>query len=285
MQHPFDVLKAEYLALLSKAKITRASEAKSRAAEIIKLKPHYAPVSEKTGVPIIWLMAINERESGSSLLSYLGNGQRLNRVTTIVPKGRGPWADWPSGAVDGLTCEHLVGLNGWDWPFSLYHEEAWNGFGPRDHGKHTGYLWSGTDVYTGGKYVADGIWNPNFSDPQLGTVPIMLALIALDGSLELPDWPKASPWPDIPAPIASPVGHDGGAHGVVWLQDSLNTLLTGKIDQPLKDDGSYGRMTAAAVRLFQQEYGLQVDGLAGPITLDAIQKALTPSPLPQAAAP
>src|SRR5258705_10572295 len=33
----------------------------------------------------------------------LGNGQALNRKTTIVPKGRGPFNSWEEGAVDALV--------------------------------------------------------------------------------------------------------------------------------------------------------------------------------------
>src|SRR5258708_6831763 len=80
---------------------------------------------------------------------------------------------------------------------------AVNGFGPRAHGRHTGYLWSWTNIYTGGKYVADGKWDPDHVDEQCGMVPMMAALLSagrrmrlsagrsLDASLALADAP---PW-------------------------------------------------------------------------------------------
>ncbi len=40
-------------------------------------------------------------------------------------------------------------------------------------------------------------------------------------------------------------------------------------------DGSYGVGTAAAVKQFQVAKGLTIDGIAGPLTLAAIQAALT----------
>lgn len=49
---------------------------------------------------------------------------------------------------------------------------------------------------------------------------------------------------------------------VKWLQTSLNTLL----GISLKVDGIYEEKTRQAVKRFQREHNLQVDGIAGPIT-------------------
>ena len=119
MQHPYLSLQGEYLDDLSKLVITRAEEAMKRAEEILPLKSHYEPVAEETKAPVVFLMALNERESGSSLRTYLANGERLNRVTRLVPKGRGPWPTFEAGCIDGLAYEHLVGLD-WSagWPFN-----------------------------------------------------------------------------------------------------------------------------------------------------------------------
>lgn len=57
---------------------------------------------------------------------------------------------------------------------------------------------------------------------------------------------------------------------VALLQNNLNAL-----NYPCgKADGIYGQNTAAAVRKFQENHGLTVDGKAGPLTQAAIQKAL-----------
>jgi putative chitinase len=61
------------------------------------------------------------------------------------------------------------------------------------------------------------------------------------------------------------------AHSTTWLQISLNKL---GIDPPLDTDGTYGPMTAAAVKDFQAAHGLEVDGKVGPATLAAIDAAL-----------
>jgi putative chitinase len=65
----------------------------------------------------------------------------------------------------------------------------------------------------------------------------------------------------------------GGAdsHGTLWVQHALNVLGA---SPSLKEDGSYGPTTAAAVRAFQQAHGLAADGKMGPPTIAAIQTAL-----------
>jgi putative chitinase len=60
-------------------------------------------------------------------------------------------------------------------------------------------------------------------------------------------------------------------HSTTWLQVSLNKL---GVDPPLVPDGSYGPLTAAAVKDFQESQGLDADGKVGPETLAAIDAAL-----------
>ena len=60
-------------------------------------------------------------------------------------------------------------------------------------------------------------------------------------------------------------------HSTAWLQASLNRLGA---DPALIPDGSFGPMTAAAVKAFQTKHGLAADGKANPETLTAVDKAL-----------
>lgn len=64
---------------------------------------------------------------------------------------------------------------------------------------------------------------------------------------------------------------DSGA-AVKRLQERLRAL--GYLDAPAT--GFYGPLTAAAVRRFQAEHRLGVDGVAGPLTLAALDKAAAP---------
>jgi putative chitinase len=60
-------------------------------------------------------------------------------------------------------------------------------------------------------------------------------------------------------------------HGTFWVQQALNKLGTTPAITP---DGTYGPLTAAAVRNFQQAHGLEADAKLGPLTIAAIEKAL-----------
>jgi len=57
---------------------------------------------------------------------------------------------------------------------------------------------------------------------------------------------------------------------VRWLQDSLNKILRIR----LSVDGIIGEKTRKAVKAFQRKYGLQEDGVAGPITKAKIREIL-----------
>lgn len=274
MKHPFSLLAPEYDALLRSVKITR-TDVVPIARRLLSYKARYLCVSQTIGVPIAVLAALHERESTANFRTYLGNGETLNRVTRLVPKGRGPFESWEAGADDALRLEHFDTVKnepgGWSWAKALYECEMWNGFGPRAHGRHTGYLWSGTSQYDGGKYVADGVWSPTTKDQQLGVVPIMLTMIALDATLAFA--PVVIVDDEHPlAPVAPPIGLGGSSpDDVRRLQNWLNKIHV--TDIPLALDGSYGRRTRTAVMAFQSAHGLVVDGLAGPITLAALVAA------------
>lgn len=55
-----------------------------------------------------------------------------------------------------------------------------------------------------------------------------------------------------------------------WVQTSLNALGYG----PLTVDGNFGKISARALRAFQADHGIAVDGIAGGETDDAITTAL-----------
>jgi peptidoglycan hydrolase-like protein with peptidoglycan-binding domain len=63
---------------------------------------------------------------------------------------------------------------------------------------------------------------------------------------------------------------------VMWLQGTLNAYL--KPTTPLAVDGSYGPLTTAAVEAAQTKLGINVDGVAGDITMAALSAILAPPP-------
>jgi putative chitinase len=70
------------------------------------------------------------------------------------------------------------------------------------------------------------------------------------------------------------IQNDPSLHSTAWVQVSLNTLGA---EPPLIVDGSFGPLTAAAVKDFQESHGLDADGRIGPATLAAIDAALEAS--------
>jgi peptidoglycan hydrolase-like protein with peptidoglycan-binding domain len=96
--------------------------------------------------------------------------------------------------------------------------------------------------------------------------------------------PHAAPAPTAnhqPAPArqeATTTSHGELAHGargdaVHELQSSLGHLgYSGTHGKPLRMDGDFGANTQAAVKAFQHDHGLKVDGVAGSKTLDAIHQ-------------
>lgn len=71
-------------------------------------RPRYEAVSKALkakGYEVPWevIAVIHQRESSGNFNTYLGNGQALNKKTTIVPKGRGPFSSWEEGAIDALV--------------------------------------------------------------------------------------------------------------------------------------------------------------------------------------
>lgn len=176
----FDQLEAEYAADLAAAKPTRSSEAIAVAKHLLVNRDRFLAMQSKCGVPALWVMPVFEREN-PSFSSYLGNGDSLNHPTVHVPRGRGPFPDWETGAADALTLDHITLVpEPWTWARACYQWELWNGFGPRNHGRPSGYVWSGTSIYQGGKYVADGVWSRGTWDQQLGTVILARAIADLD---------------------------------------------------------------------------------------------------------
>jgi hypothetical protein len=149
--------------------------------------------------------------------------------------------------------------------------ERFNGVGYANKGVPSAYVWSGTDQYKSGKYVADGVYDPNKVDAQLGVAGLILTMMQLDPSIKFDGpAPQAQTKPVSATPSAQPV-RDG-----IWLQNSLNRLgATPK----LVLDGIVGPATRNAVRAFQLAAGIGVDGLVGPATFKAsMMRSLPASP-------
>lgn len=164
-----------------KAKFTRSTQINAQAAKIAQNRFRYEAVARDTGVPWDVIGVIHYRESSGDFKGVLHNGQKIigtGKKTTLVPKGRGPFSTWEEAAIDALVNAPPYAARNKDWSIggTLDILERYNGLGYRNKGLPSPYLWAGTDQYTKGKYVADGKYDPNHVDQQLGVAPILMKL-------------------------------------------------------------------------------------------------------------
>ena len=237
------------------AQLTRGPEFIPVAKRLVAAKARYQAVEAKTGVPWIFIAVTHQRESSQNWERSLAQGDPWNRRSTHLPAGRGPFSSWEEAAIDALVnCGPFAARNK-DWSIGglLTLLERYNGVGYVNRGLPSPYIWSGTDQYSRGKYVRDGVFDPNEIDKQLGCAGLIMAMMKLDISIKLDDVHKE--------PI-----RDGE-----WLQSSLNTFGA---NPQLKVDGIVGSATRNAVRAFQMSQNLVVDGLVGPATFAALDAAL-----------
>lgn len=125
----------------------------------------YKAVEDITGVPAELVGAIHLQEASGNFSKYLGNGQPLSMRTTIVPKGRGPFKDWQSGAIDAMKYElNVLRLSLPDGPWTigkmLWFAEAYNGAGYFRRKLASPYVYAWSNHHQKGRFVADGVFSP-----------------------------------------------------------------------------------------------------------------------------
>lgn len=182
-------------------------------------KTRYLQIEKGTGVPWWVVAVIHEREaSGPPHWNvHIGQGDPLDRVTTHEPAGRGPFygADaFYRGALDALIdCPPYAARNtDWSPGGTLTLLERYNGLGYAQRGAPSPYVWSGTDQYERGKYVADHVYDPNVRDVQLGCAALIKCMMKIDSSIRFgAPLTQTAPTPK-PAPPAFPVS-DATKHG------------------------------------------------------------------------
>lgn len=174
--YTYEKLGPEYKRLWDTMKIIRDEAALKRVTDKInKHKAVYQAVEKDTGVPWQLIAVIHLREAGEqdigSFKRVLHNGERIvgtGRKTTLVPRGLGPFKTWHEAAVHALKLKkfHLIK----EWPPSrmLWVAEPYNGYGYRNKGLRSPYIWASTNHQQRGKYVSDGVFNPNVMDTQVG---------------------------------------------------------------------------------------------------------------------
>ena len=180
----------EYQECYDKAEVNSVllPQIKSVCGKIFDQKKRYQEVEAATKVPWYLIGAIHYRESSLNFNCFLHNGDPLHAwngkglQTVHVPIGVGPFSSWQSSAIDAITREGLeapktVGE-------CLLFAERYNGMGYHKRGVMSPYVWAGTSLYSGGKYVADGKFDPLKFDRQLGVCCLLKTLLAAEEKIK-----------------------------------------------------------------------------------------------------
>jgi lysozyme family protein len=224
-------------------------------------RARYEKVAKAVGAPWYVVAIVHSLEAGGDFARHLHNGDPLTARTTRVPAGRPktgrPPFTWEQSAIDALAYQGFRNWRDWTIPGTLYKLEAYNGFGYRDRHPNvpSPYLWSFSNHYTRGKYVADGRFSPTAVSQQCGAA-VLLKRLAAGGKTRVARGPRT-------LQLANP--HLKSAE----VEEIQRLLLKNRFRSfdPGKPDGEYGELTAGAVARAKWELGYPqtaVDGTFGP---------------------
>jgi lysozyme family protein len=174
-------LQAEYTALFDSCQVRpeRAKEIDDTVTKIEKARARYASVGDPLKIPWYLIGVIHCLETSINFDRHLHNGDKLTARTKQVPAGRpktgNPPFTWEESATDALMLKNLHTWTDWTVPGLLYQLERYNGFGYRQHHPEvrSPYLWSFSNHYTSGKYVADGTFSSTAKSAQCGAATIL----------------------------------------------------------------------------------------------------------------
>lgn len=240
----FDECRAEYAALWHDCELRdeRRRTVESTAKKIIANRPRYEFVSKATGVPWFVIGLIHQMECELSFKKHLHNGNPMfskdGRPIRTTDESKNRPAVWPApqgvdpwnhSAIDALTMpgKEFDKITDWSIERIAYCLELYNGFGYRLYrGINSPYLWSYTNHYTSGKYVADKVWSKTAVSGQSGALAILKAMMVLDPTaVDLSHPPPEKPWPKAPGPEVSSPGNTTPAREAVRSR-SVWSLVT-----------------------------------------------------------
>ena len=250
MSYSFEDLREGYSRKLSAMVVGPVwkERADKQARIILSGKAKYQEIEGLTGVPWPVVGMLHMMEAACNFRLALHQGDPWNRVSTHVPKGRGPFLSWNDAAVDAIRMQKFHLIQDWSQERILYVAECMNGFGYRHSNINipSPYLWSGSNVYTRGKFVEptiNGVVQPSRYDAnavseQVGTAVLLASLRAMDESVDvalgadLHEPPVRTPEPN-PAPVppykddtsAGDLRNAGSRH--LQINDWLRKLIFG----------------------------------------------------------
>ncbi|GLH77480.1 hypothetical protein SSBR45G_23880 [Bradyrhizobium sp. SSBR45G] len=182
------------------------------ARRLVAAKARYQSIAKRTGVPWAIIAVIHERESSQSWSRSLAQGDPWDRVSIHVPAGRGPFDSWEDAAVDALVncAPYAARWRDWSIGGALTLLEQYNGLGYARRGVPSPYVWAGTDQYRAGKYVRDGVYDPQAVDRQPGCAGLLKAMMEIDPTISFAvglKEPKPPPLDGPPPPTQASIRH------------------------------------------------------------------------------
>lgn len=142
-------------------------------------RKRYEAVAAQTGIPATLIAAIHFRESSGNFNTYLHQGDPLGRPPVHWPTNIPTFHKWEDAAVHALKMKGSIkkdlGMtkDTSDLASMATFAEYYNGLGYHNRGRVSPYVYSGTNEYSKGKYVADGKFDPDYVDKQVGVIALV----------------------------------------------------------------------------------------------------------------
>lgn len=228
--------------------------------QLIGNTTRYQSVGKQLDIPWFFIAVIHNMEASQNFKAHLHNGDPLTARTVQVPAGRPkkgtPPFSWEDSAADALAMRGLGAKTDWSLAGMLYQLEGYNGWGYRLHHPHvlTPYLWSFSNHYTSGKYVADGTWSDTAVSKQCGAAVLLRRMAELH-QIEFPDQPR--PTAESSPLVVSYATSKSSNLVVVRQAEDLQRWLNGFPGVFVKIDGVPGEKTSTA---FKQVTGSYLPG-------------------------
>ncbi len=278
------LLRNDYAELFASCRIRpeRVDSTRRIADRIVANAKRYQEVSDALGGTIPWFMIgiIHSLESSFSFTTHLHNGDPLDQRTRREPKSRpvqgSPPFTWLESAIDALALKSLEQVPDWPLEVMLDRLERYNGKGYANLGLTSPYLWSFSQHWTKGKFVADHVFDPEAPSDQCGAAVVLrhmvdAGLVSFDDG-EAPSaeaslghqsavlaaaaqtsFPSAKAEVDFPGDIAQGSTRKAAVRRVQeWC--CFHDCAT-----PIDED--FGGGTGDAVRMFQQRAGIPATGV------------------------
>jgi lysozyme family protein len=252
-------LRAEYESLFTSCVIqaTRMAQVEKLVDRLVANRARYEAVGEPLAIPWHFIAAVHNMESSQRFNCHLHNGDPLSARTVQVPAGRPrtgtPPFTWEESAADALTLKGLGAGTDWTLAGTLYELERYNGFGYRLFHPHvrSPYLWSFSNHYTSGKYVADGTWSDEAVSGQCGAA-VLLRRMAERNLFGFADQPLP-PADAVPMVVAYSTRKPRDPVALAQVI-ALQSWLTSHPGIFLKPDGIAGPDTSEAYRKVTGQY-------------------------------